>query len=57
MINDNADMIDLPEDMRITKKFNITDLHEFCEVVTLYPDYRLRMSSFEEERTDEGQVL
>lgn len=48
-------MIDLLEDMRISKTVNVVDLYEFLEDVplNLYPSSR--RSFFEEGETDEGQ--
>lgn len=48
MINDNAYVIDILEDMGILKTFNLADLHEFHEDVPIYLVHGLRMSSFEE---------
>lgn len=54
-INDNEYVIDLSEDMLISKIFNVADLHKFHKDVSLYPDHVLRESSFEEDGTNEGQ--
>lgn len=50
-------MIDLPKDMEISKTFKVADLHVFLENVSLYLDTSSRMSSFEEDGTDEEQML
>lgn len=50
-------LIDLHEDMGISKKFIVADLHAFYEDVSLFPDPNLRTSSFEVGETNECKVV
>ena len=47
-ISDNAFVVDLSSDMAMSKTFNVADLCEYHPTEQLYPNYNLRISSFEE---------
>lgn len=50
-----TDVINLPEDIEISKGFDIVDLFEYHEDVPIHPGCNPRLSSFEEKGTDVGQ--
>jgi len=52
-INDNAYVVDPPNDTVLSKTFNM-ELHEYYPIEQLYPDDNSRTSSFEEGRADAG---
>lgn len=49
-------MINLPEDLWISKTFNVADFHEFHKDVPSYPDFSSSLSSFQEEGSATRQV-
>jgi len=51
-ISDTAYVMDLSNNMAMFKIFNVADLYEYHSTEQLYPNYNLRMSSFEEGGTD-----
>jgi len=53
-ISNNIYAIDVSSDMAMSKIFNVTDLYDYYPLEQIYPDYNLRMSSFEEGGTDVG---
>ena len=53
-INDNAYIVDLSNNMSMSKTFNVVDLYDYHPTRQLYPDYNSRTSSFEEGGSDVG---
>ena len=53
-INDNAYILQLPNDWNISNTFNVSDLSEYHEDVPLYSDNSGR-AHFQEGETDVGQ--
>ena len=51
-ISDNAYVVDLLNDMTVSKTFSVTDLYAYHPSKKLYPEYNSRASSFEEGGTD-----
>jgi len=47
-ISDNAYILDLPNDMTMSKIFNVADLYAYHPIKQLYLEYNSLVSSFEE---------
>jgi hypothetical protein len=54
-INDNAYVVELPEDMSISNTFNVADLFEYYLDDLLYGNNNSRTSFFEVKEPDVGQ--
>ena len=53
-INYNTYVVDLPNNMVMSKTFNVADHYDYYLTRQLYPDYNSRTNSFKEGGTDVG---
>ena len=53
-INYNTYVVDLPNNMVMSKTFNVADHYDYYLTRQLYPDYNSRTNSFEEGGADVG---
>jgi hypothetical protein len=54
-INDNAYVVEIPEELAISNTFNVADLFAYRSDDPIYADYNSRTSFLEEGETDVGQ--
>lgn len=55
-INNNAHVVDLPDDMSMSQTFNVAGLFQYHSEQKLYPDLNSRPSSLEVSGTSAGEL-